>query len=270
MPIQCQNHRGETLDAHRLAVERSVRRMRLHFGDPLSLDGLAATALMSRFHFLRVFTQVTGVTPARFLRALRLQEAKRLLIESRLSVTEVSLAVGYNSLGTFDTAFTEAVGYTPLQFRRLSTAIQLVPFARRLTTALVKPSSRRSCTKDLLRGVIVCNDALMLTVAAIFCERVPQSVPQECCAAKNKTFSFRTHGNNVFVAGLRPTASIADALLMNPAELLVGSACLEFNDDGFRDLTIPLRTPVPTDPPILYAFPLKLVSEWLPGTTPRR
>ena len=256
-------YRADTLEDYHRDVLRAIEVMHARLREPLTVNDLADAAIMSRFHFLRVFSHVTGVTPARFLRLLRLQEAKRLLVESTLSVTEVSLAVGYNSLGTFVTVFTEAVGYTPLRFRRLSKSIQFVPFARQLTSAIVKPSTHRSCTRDLVRGVVVCNDALILTVAAIFREEIPQSRPRECCAIQNKEFSFRNRGNYVFVAGLRPTASIVDALLMNPAKLVVGVARLEFDHNGFIDLSVPLQTPLPTDPPILYAFPLNLVSATL-------
>ena len=63
--------------------------------------------------------RVTGMSPGRFLSAIRLQEAKRLLLSTSLNVADISLRVGYTSLGTFSTRFTRSVGLTPTAYRRL-------------------------------------------------------------------------------------------------------------------------------------------------------
>lgn len=73
---------------------------------------------MSKFHFLRTFRNLTGVTPARFLSAVRIHEAKRLLYATTLNVVEISGRVGYGSLGTFTRRFTECVGLPPTRYRR--------------------------------------------------------------------------------------------------------------------------------------------------------
>lgn len=73
---------------------------------------------MSKFHFLRTFRDLTGVTPVRFLSAVRIHEAKRLLYATTLNVAEISVRVGYGSLGTFTRRFTECVGLPPTLYRR--------------------------------------------------------------------------------------------------------------------------------------------------------
>lgn len=83
------------------AVRRVIETMREHLGDELTIDDMARTAMFSKFHFSRVFRQVTGISPGRFLSALRLQEAKRLLLSTSLSVADISIQVGYSSVGTF-------------------------------------------------------------------------------------------------------------------------------------------------------------------------
>ncbi|MGI5526289.1 hypothetical protein ACQEVX_02335 [Streptomyces syringium] len=62
------------------AVERAVRRMRDHLGEVQCLSDHAEAGLFSPFHFHRVFRNVTAVTPARFLAALRMAEAQRMMI----------------------------------------------------------------------------------------------------------------------------------------------------------------------------------------------
>src|SRR5687768_12843565 len=90
-------YRDETLSAYERGVELSIQMMHKRLADSLTIDDLADAAFMSRCHFLRVFSKITGVSPGRFLAALRIQEAKRLLLHSNRRVTDVSLDVGYNS-----------------------------------------------------------------------------------------------------------------------------------------------------------------------------
>ena len=109
-------------ERHLEAVRRVIRAMHERLAEPLTLPELARIAYLSPFHFHRVFRLVTGVPPGRFLAALRMSEAKRLLLESQLSVTDVCVSVGYSSLGTFTTQFAHQVGVGPRQFRRLGAA----------------------------------------------------------------------------------------------------------------------------------------------------
>lgn len=101
-------------------VEQAVRIIRERYAQPLSLDDIARAVLVSKFHLLREFSQVTGVTPGRFLSAVRIGEAKRLLRNSDLSVANISSAVGYSSTGSFTSRFTESVGIPPTRYRQLS------------------------------------------------------------------------------------------------------------------------------------------------------
>ena len=61
------------------AVEGAVACMRERFGDPLTITDLAENAALSRFDFSRLFRQETGVSPGRFLAAVRIGEAKKLI-----------------------------------------------------------------------------------------------------------------------------------------------------------------------------------------------
>jgi AraC-like DNA-binding protein len=75
-------------------------------------------ALMSRSHFVRQFAWQFGTTPAAYLSRRRIERAQDLLRFANLTVTEVCHAVGFSSLGSFSSAFTERVGATPSQFQR--------------------------------------------------------------------------------------------------------------------------------------------------------
>jgi len=100
-----------------VAVERVIDAMHRRMSEPLTIDEMSDIALFSKFHFSRIFLQATGVPPARYLGALRLVEAKRLLLETSLSVAAISLQVGYASVSTFGVRFKRGVGLAPRSFR---------------------------------------------------------------------------------------------------------------------------------------------------------
>ncbi|MFB7677885.1 helix-turn-helix domain-containing protein [Kitasatospora purpeofusca] len=100
-------------------THRAITTIRENYHAPLVLDDLARSAMMSKFHFIRVFQRTTGVTPGRFLSAVRLHEAKTLLVRTTSNVAEISARVGYSSASTFSRRFTASVGLSPTQYRRI-------------------------------------------------------------------------------------------------------------------------------------------------------
>ena len=81
------------------------------------MSALARTALMSTAHFSRQFRAAYGETPYNYLMTRRIERAKALLRRGDLSVTEVCVAVGCTSLGSFSSRFTELVGESPSSYR---------------------------------------------------------------------------------------------------------------------------------------------------------
>jgi AraC-like DNA-binding protein len=88
-----------------------------HIYDPLPLSRLAGYAGYSPYHFTRIFKERIGLSPQYYVSSLRLQKAKDLLLRTNLSVRDIALEIGQQSLGTFTTRFTERVGVTPSRFR---------------------------------------------------------------------------------------------------------------------------------------------------------
>ncbi|MGI5238429.1 helix-turn-helix transcriptional regulator [Dactylosporangium sp. CA-139066] len=107
-------------DKHREVVSRAVDAMRRDLSAPWTLDEIAGTVSFSSFYFHRIFRETTTLPPARFLAALRMAEAKRLLLHSKLTVAAISGRVGYTSVGTFTTQFGRLVGMPPQRLRRLA------------------------------------------------------------------------------------------------------------------------------------------------------
>lgn len=94
--------------------------MRDRYHEDLSLCSLAGMARLSSFHMSRIFRQETGLPPNRFLSAVRQEVAKRKLLCTSDRVADISVQVGYSSLGSFTTRFTKSVGVSPGRFRRLA------------------------------------------------------------------------------------------------------------------------------------------------------
>jgi AraC family transcriptional regulator len=115
--------REDTIASHRRAVERVITTARERLCEPISLHDMSRVAYLSTFHFNRVFHQITGLPPAKFISAMRLDEAKRLLLNTQLSITEICFEVGYNSLSTFTRRFNQRVGLGPREFRYLAERI---------------------------------------------------------------------------------------------------------------------------------------------------
>jgi AraC-like DNA-binding protein len=106
----------------------SVVRERMHdeSHSELRIDQLARLACLSEQHFVRVFRAAYGLTPGRYLGALRIAHAKRLLSHG-VPVTEVCMSVGYTSLGTFSRRFALETSLSPRAFQRHMRAFGAVP-----------------------------------------------------------------------------------------------------------------------------------------------
>ncbi|MCB6366111.1 AraC family transcriptional regulator [Intestinibacillus massiliensis] len=99
------------------AVAVAIEYMKMHIDRPISVDALADSVHMSRFHFSRVFRKETGMSPYGYLIHLRFNLAKYLLKTTGYTVREVAFAVGYQSEAGFANAFTEKVGLPPGAYR---------------------------------------------------------------------------------------------------------------------------------------------------------
>jgi len=89
-----------------------------HLAEEFHLDRVAALAGLSKFHFNRLFKAATGVSPSRYHINLRLDEAKRQLRETKKSVVEIALDVGYATPSHFAQLFRRETGLSPSDYRR--------------------------------------------------------------------------------------------------------------------------------------------------------
>ena len=121
-PGRSPRRREEKRSPDDLAWLRRVRdRIDRDYAKPLDVEALARGANMSAGHLSRQFRLAYGESPYSYLMTRRIERAMALLQRGDMSVTEVCFAVGYSSLGTFSTRFTELVGVPPGAYRRQAT-----------------------------------------------------------------------------------------------------------------------------------------------------
>ena len=263
MKNDCVAHpRKNTLVNRKKAVERVITSMSENLDEPFTMEEMAKIAFLSPFHFNRIFHDVTGLPPSQFLYAMRLEAAKRLLLTTKMSVTDICFEVGYNSHGTFTRRFTELVGLSPKELRRF--AKELCKFD---WNGLYRNGWKSATADSFMSGELRTPENFEgLIFIGLFEKMIPQSSPlsgtlvTRACRYELGRVPEGTY--HLLVAALPRSVDPLDYLLMDMSKLLVGVGEEPINVGqnkvtGDLDITIrPLRL---TDPPILTALPLLLI-----------
>ncbi|GEB24432.1 helix-turn-helix transcriptional regulator [Brevibacterium aurantiacum] len=109
---------SDTPSVQQLAILRRVRdRIHREFDQPLNVQELAAGVHMSAGHLSRGFKAAYGESPYSYLMTRRIERSMALIRRGDLSITDICFAVGFSSLGTFSTRFSELVGVSPSRYR---------------------------------------------------------------------------------------------------------------------------------------------------------
>ena len=129
-----------------LAWLRRVRdRIDREYAQPLNVEELARGAHMSAGHLSRQFKAAYGESPYSYLMTRRIERAMALLRKGEMSVTEICFAVGFSSLGTFSTRFSELVGVPPSVYREQATG-DMAGIAPCVVKQVTRPIRNREAT----------------------------------------------------------------------------------------------------------------------------
>ena len=260
--------RPSTVASHYQAVERVILAMRERLEESLTLDDLAEIAIISPYYFDRIFRQITGIPPCQFLAVLRMEAAKRLLLTSSLSVTDICFEVGYNSLGTFITRFKQLVGLSPSHLRRLANKIdtdcldQLCEQDGRRIQLLPKGSG--------ITGRIGIPEGFAgMAFVGLFPASIPQSKPLSCSLQTRSGFYHLpavADGSYYILASAFPWSDDPMRyLLPESAALLVGASrdpIVVHENEVSGELDITLRPAQLMDPPILISLPFLVAASF--------
>ncbi len=126
-----------TLSAHKLfapaeknfdkrveSVKTALTYIRNHYRDRIYIADLAGQVNLNEQYFCRLFKKAVGCSPIAYINEYRIKQARRLLEETNLPVTEICLECGYNNLGNFLREFRRHTETTPLQYRKHSEAVE--------------------------------------------------------------------------------------------------------------------------------------------------
>jgi AraC family transcriptional regulator len=252
--------RHVTLAAQSQAVERAIQAMYTHLHELLTLEDLASVAYLSPSHFHRVFCRLIGIPPGEFLSALRFQAARRLLLTTPLSVTDICFEVGYTSIGSFTTRFTHLVGLSPRLLRQRAHAFEPLPGEH---AELCSTTSSCIPRNNALLGRISAPATFRGTIyVGLFTSPIPQGAPVRCTKLSSPGV-YLFHGMVDGVYHLRaaafPVAADLHSSLLPGEKMLVGnnaSPLVISHGHVSGDPDLVLHPPRLTDPPLVMGLPL--------------
>lgn len=102
----------------RIALRRAIDAIHRRLGEKMVLQDIADAACMSRFHFARLFRRSTGYSPMKYLLHARLEQAKALLRQRAMPISDIAVETGFADQSHLTRHFRRTVGMTPLQYVR--------------------------------------------------------------------------------------------------------------------------------------------------------
>jgi AraC-like DNA-binding protein len=242
-------------------IDEVIAYIHQHIDEPLPLSRLARYVAYSPYHFTRIFKERVGLPPLYYISSLRLQKAKDLLLRTNLTVRDIGLEIGQQSLGTFTTRFTERVGVTPSQFR--DQALQVDDHLRSLKMLKHWPapypaSNQFARVEGTVRAAVPFEGVILI---GLFAKPIPEGLPlYGTLLSSLGPFCF---------TGVKPGAYYLMATSvswgMEAMDIMVPYTTLRFRSKepiivGPSSVVphqhVTLRVPRPDDPPILISLPL--------------
>lgn len=245
---------------------RVVEQMRADPSVAVRTEHLARALGVAPFVMIRAFSRLTGLSPQRFRSALRIARAKELLVETDRPITEISLDVGYSSLGTFVRIFTMLIGVSPGQLRRFARSEMPKPLP--FSTATL-PRDTHSSGSGISGRIIGTFHPTTTLAAGIFERGLPAGIPLDgqILDPSDTRFSLDLpikRGRSCLLVASVGQLTWSDAWIGRYTSLRVARIELSARPTG--PLTVDLRATLPSDPPFLTPLPLlKLLQPSLRG-----
>ena len=101
-----------------MRLKPAIDYMEEHLADKVYMETVCQKVNMSLYYFSSLFKKVFGMPPVQYLIQLRINHAKRLLLDEERSVTEIAELCGFCNINYFDKVFKEKSGFTPMDFRK--------------------------------------------------------------------------------------------------------------------------------------------------------
>ncbi|SHF26297.1 transcriptional regulator, AraC family [Seinonella peptonophila] len=240
-----------------------------HLDEPLTLPLLARLAGYSPYHFTRIFKKQMGLSPLYYISSLRIERAKKLLLETDFTVRDIGLEIGQQSLGTFTTQFTKRVGVSPATFRKSS---QLADGYFKSLQQLKQWDMQNLLSQptNQVKGTLKATHPFKgLVLIGLFPKPIPEGLPlYGTLLSQLENFCFQNVQPGtyyLFATSVAWEMQIEDFLLPNhtlryrPVEAIIVE-----DNQSIPHQEVILRPPQVDDPPILISIPL-LMKNFLSG-----
>lgn len=267
--IQGRPKRPDTTGSHFRTVERVIATIRERLDETISLGQMASVAYMSKFHFNRTFRQVTGVPPRRFLSALRIEAATRMLLNTDRRITDICLDVGYSSLGTFIWRFSSVLGVSPLKLRLMARApVDVTPWEKEPKRSCFTGTARES--ESFVKGRIQAPESFSGPIfIGLFRTSIAEGSPVACtvnlCPGSFVLGPVPEADYYLMALGISWPRKMTD--YFNYSSALRGREWVSVHDRQIEVEEILLRAQASTDPPILLNLP-SLLGKLCAGASP--
>lgn len=254
-------------------IDETIAYIQKNINEPLTLSQLAKHVSYSPYHFTRIFKERIGLPPLYYVSSLRLQKAKELLLYTNLTVRDIGLEIGQQSLGTFSTRFTEHIGVTPSNFRNsVLLADSHLHSLQQLNnwTDMSQVGSHHAKLTGTIRTEIPFNGVILI---GLFAKPIPEGLPLHGTLRSSIgdfCFTGVKPGTYYLMATSIPWGMQAIDMLL-PATTLRTRSKMPITVE--RNLAIPhqdvmLHEPREDDSPILISLPL-LMNNFLKRTSNR-
>ncbi len=101
-------------------INASIKYIHAHYEKKIALEDLAQSVSLSKSHFIKLFTKTMQTTPMEYLKQIRVQNAKKMLLANKLTITAISQQCGFNSPSYFTKTFKAYYHETPKEFMQRS------------------------------------------------------------------------------------------------------------------------------------------------------
>ncbi|MGZ9583510.1 AraC family transcriptional regulator [Paenibacillus marinisediminis] len=249
-------------ESHVKAAEQAIDYMKKHLDEEVTSEQLAAHVGYSPYHFSRIFKQVTGISPRQYLAALRMESGKSVLLREPSLLMKILLSIGFRSAGSFHTRFKQYVGLSPKKFQTTSSS---------LVQHMNQYEHLKLAFDELIHSrlpIIHCRiEAPLSFNGIIFVGLFPRPIPDQkpivgtAINLRERTCQLRnipTGTYYVLAAGIPWSLNPKDYFTLDKSLRGIYESALQVDDATEFQISITLREPLPTDPPIVVNLPLLL------------
>ncbi len=232
---------------------------------PLDWDALARTAGFSRFYFLRMFEEITGAAPHRFLMAIRLEKAKHLLLKTTLPVCRIASRTGYATSGGFINTFKTFVGVYPEQFRQLADYMSPSRLESLVAEYLEQPANacaEHDSFRFIVHGPPTFNGVTFVHLSDTASDSAPKrfAIGHNGCTRGRLPFPRRQA--SLLATAFPEKGDVTDYLLPDQNNLLIASSVISPRADSTpkrNAAVLQLRKSSFFDPPVVVCLPQLLL-----------